>query len=111
MAAHEVRRGHVGMDRERADDQLIGVNFYTAQAGHGAEIDQCMRRLETELHRRDETMAAGEQLPLVAVFGHQLQGFFYRPCCNVAEASGKHDGLPSGLRARREASGASSVSL
>ena len=86
------------MDRQRADNQVVAVDAYTAQARHGAEIDQGLRRLQPQLHRRNQTMAAGEQFAVLAVLGHQLQRFFDRARRDIAEISGKHGQPPFGSR-------------
>jgi len=87
--AAEQHRAH----GECADDELIIIQSDTTQASHGSEIDQYARRLKTKLHRRNQAMAAGEEFAVFAMLCHQVERILDRTRCDVAEASGKHEGL------------------
>jgi hypothetical protein len=61
------------------------ANVDTAQLIDAAEIDQEGRRSQPELQRRDQCMAAGEQLGVVGIVLQQADRLGKRGCANVVE--------------------------
>ena len=97
QSAHGFRRGHLGMGRERADDQVLAVHPDTAQAGDVSEVDQDLGLGEPELHGRNEAVPPGQQLAVLAVFLQQAERFLEGGRRLVSEASWMH-AVPSSAR-------------
>ena len=58
-----------------------------------ADVDQHARLGEAQLHQRQQAVAAGEELGLVAVLGRQADGLLGRAGPDVVERGGDH-GVP-----------------
>ena len=91
--------------RERADRDPVAVLAHVAEVGQAADVDEQRRLREAELHQRQERVAAGEQLRVVAR-PEQLDRVVDRLRDLVVEPRGDHDRAssdrpPDSLRAWR----------
>ncbi len=66
-------RGHVGVPGGGADHQVVAVDGDAGQLGQLADVDQDRGHGQPQLHHRQQRVAAGQQLGLVAVLGQQVQ--------------------------------------
>ena len=61
---------------QSADGDLVTALLDVGQVRDPSDVDQHRRVGESELHERQQRMAAGEQLGLVAVLGEQRDRLF-----------------------------------
>jgi hypothetical protein len=97
---HQRRGGQLGVPRGRSDDQLTVRAADPAQPVRPADVDQHRGRGQPQLHHRQQRVAAGQQLGVVAVLGQQADRFCGRAGRQVVERGGDHrapSGSPSGL--------------
>ena len=78
------------MARERADGHMVSVVADVRQVGQPADVDQHRRRRQPQLHQRQQRVAAGEQLGVVAVLGEQRDRVVGRVGPDVVEQRGNH---------------------
>src|SRR5207247_658426 len=73
------------------------------------EVDQHLRLREPQFHGRDETVAARQDLGVLAVFRQQANRFLERPRSLIIKCGGNHDRPPFEI-ARQIRSGVSGMS-
>jgi hypothetical protein len=99
-------RGHLGQQRylrleqvadldvavtgERTDAHLVAVLADVGEILEAADVDDDARRGQAVLHQRDERVATGEELGVVAVLGEKRERFLGRPGTLVVERRGDH---------------------
>ena len=66
----------VGVTRHRLDDEHVALVLDAVEVFQAAQIDQCSGRSEPLLHRRQQRLAARDEL-----------GVFRRPSCLTASAT------------------------
>ena len=65
--------GHLGVPGGRADDHLVALDPDAGQLGDPGDVDQHGGLGQPHLHHRQQRMAAGQQLGVLAVLGQQRQ--------------------------------------
>ncbi len=83
------------MRRQRADSPAAIRALQTREAGHSPEIDEQRRRRQPQLHQRDQRMATGQQLGVLATVGQRLDRLLHRGRGRVLERRGNHAAPPS----------------
>jgi hypothetical protein len=63
---------------EGTDGEVVAGVADVAEVGEPADVDEHRRVGQAELHHRQERVAAGEELGLVAVLGEQGEGLLGR---------------------------------
>jgi hypothetical protein len=82
------------MPRQRTDpDRLADGDAF--QRVEPADVDQFARRRQPQLQRRDQRVAAGDELVAVEVVLQQRDGLLERGRANVVERGGDHCGAPA----------------
>ena len=69
---------------------MVAVFADVRQIGQAADIDQYRRLCQTQLHQRQEAVAARNELGLVAVLADEADCFFSRFGAYVVELCGDH---------------------
>ncbi len=99
----------VVVPRARADRQLVALDAEVAQLGQPPDVDHQLGRGQAQLHHRQQRVATGEDLGVLAVLGQQRQRAIEcvgplvgeaRPGSRVAPAVGRSPARPR--RPRRE---------
>jgi hypothetical protein len=93
---HHVGFGHLVMAGEGADDERIAGARDAPQLADPVQVDQHGRGGEAELHRGQERVAAGEELPFLVVRQHRGR---LRQARRLEIFEGVH--CPEALRSRR----------
>jgi hypothetical protein len=70
---------------ERADPQHALLLCERVEAGDPVDVDEYLRRGETQLEQRDQALTAGEDLGILAVLAQQLDGLFERAGSDIVE--------------------------
>ncbi len=83
---------HLVMRRHRADHDGVAVLTHTAQLLDPGEIDDRRRRRQPQPHDRDERLATGEKLDVLAA-GQRLQCLVHSGRTDVVERGGDHSAL------------------
>ena len=91
------------MSGEGADGEVVARIAHIGKFCDAPDVEHDGRRRESELHERDQRMATGQQLGLVAVLGQQLQGVPGRLGPHVVERRRDHEAPPSPPAALRTA--------
>ncbi len=102
--------GHMGQDRhlglhqvavldvmvagQRPDGDVIAAVADVGQVTDPGDVDEDGRRRQPELHERDQRVATGQQLGVLAVLGQQADGLLGRPCSDVVERRRDHRAPP-----------------
>ena len=102
LGAQDVGRDEVTVPGQRADRDGVAVEPDVGRLGDAADVDERGREREAQLHHRQQRVAAGEQLGLVAVLAEQRDGLVDRVGAHVVEGGGNHALAP--LRSRDAAS-------
>ena len=77
-----------------ADLEPAAVGADVGQLGHAVEVDQRGGLRQAEVHRRDQALAAGEELAVVGVFGEERERLVGRGGGIVLEWCRFHAGVP-----------------
>ena len=89
----EHRRGlDLSVVRECADGDVVTGVTNVRQVGDAADVDEQRRRGQTQLHERQEAVATGQELGLIAGLGDQADGFLGGGSTLVIERCGNHCG-------------------
>src|SRR6516165_1688842 len=97
------------MPRHGADLQRAALELDTGQTLDAREVDQLRRTSETKLHRRQQRVAAGEELA-VGVLGEKAHGL--PQCLRTMEGEGVHCSPPfSSPTSRRMSAGRDNYSV
>ena len=80
---------------ERADGDVVAVLADVAQVAEAADVDEHARLRQAQLHQRQQAVAAGDQLGLVAVLAEQADGLLGGAGPDVVEGGGDHAGAPA----------------
>jgi hypothetical protein len=95
-SAAQVRRLHdVAVPGAGPDRDLAVLDADVGQLGDPADVDQHLRLGEADLEDRQQRLAAGEQLGLVAVLAEQGHGVRGGVGAQVPEGRGNHEVAPS----------------
>ena len=78
------------MQGQRADPQFSVVHADIPQSGKPTDVHERRRAGETEVHHRDEALAAGDELGVVAKLGEQRYGLIGGSRTVVPERRGLH---------------------
>ena len=90
VALEHVADLDVAVAGERADGDVVALVPDVVELVEPADVDEHRRGGEAQLHEREERVAAGEDLGLVAVLGEQRQGLVGRAGPDVVERGGDH---------------------
>ncbi len=91
MSDEQQRRGgHVVVPGERADRHVGALVADVGELGDPAEVDQHGRRGEPQLHQRQQRLAAGQVLGVLAVLGRQGKGLVHGRGPGVGKRRGYH---------------------
>jgi len=89
----------------RADHDAVGTGHdRVAEVGDAVDVDERRRRREPQFHERDEALASGQHLPVVAVLVEMRDGIVERRGRQVLEAGWVHE-VPSLRRAHPASAG------
>ena len=77
---------------ERTDAQLAVLGAQKVERRHSIQIEKAVRACQPEIHRRDETLAAGNHLSDIAKFREQCNHAIDRRRRVILERSGFHRG-------------------
>ncbi len=86
---------HGGVRRHRPDPPAPVGALDARQPRHAAEVDEQRRRGEPQLHERQQRVAAGEDLGVLAALAEGGQRLVDRGGPDVVELRGDHDAPPS----------------
>ena len=113
---HGHRRGQprVGGDRrvrgERAEREAVTGDLDPGQLGDPADVDELRRGREAQLHHRDQAVAAGKQLHVLAAVAQQRDRFVEASRTDVIERGRDHRAPPFCIAAQ-SFSGRSGMSM
>ena len=79
------RRLEVVVAGQGADGDLVAALLDVRKIGNPSDVDEHRRDGESQLHQRQQRMAAGDQLGLVAVLDEEGDRFFRRTSPGVVE--------------------------
>ena len=82
------------MAGEPADGDVVAAVAHVRQVGQPPDVDEHRRRREPQLHQRQQRVAAGQQLGLVAVLDERGDGGVGRVGPDVVEGGGDHADAP-----------------
>ena len=85
---------HVAMAGQGADGHVVAAVADVGQVGQAADVDEHGRRSQAQLHERQQRVAAGQELGVVAVLGQQRQGLVDRARPGVLERHRDHSEPP-----------------
>ncbi len=85
LTAEEFGVFHVVVPGQGADRDVGPLVGDVGQVVQAAQVDDHLGGGQTQLHQRQQRVAAGQELRVVAVFGGQVEGFLGRPCPLVGE--------------------------
>ena len=85
----------LGVPDEGADAHRVLPHLDVAEAGHPVDVDQVGRRGEAHVEDRDEALAAGEDLAVVAHLSEDGDGLIDAARCVVHEGRGLHRADPA----------------
>ena len=88
------------MPRERTDRHVVTVVADVRQIAQAADVDQHRRCGQAQLHERQQRVAAGQQLGVVAVLGQEGDRVVGRVGPDVVEQGGDH--FPARAAARTD---------
>jgi hypothetical protein len=91
VLSQRLGRLQVGVPRERADGDGAAVDPHVRQVLQAADVDEDGRRRQPQLHEREQRVAAGEELGVVAVAVQRADGVLEGLGALVVERSGDHD--------------------
>ena len=92
----EVGRLDVHVARHRTDRDLVALLADVRQIGESSDVDQHARLRESQLHHRQQAVAAGDELGLVAVLADEADRFLGGLGADVVERCGDHR-VPPGV--------------
>ena len=90
LGLHRRRRLHRIVGGHGADDEGAALLLDAGQPGHLAKVDEVRGPGEPELHRRQQAVAAGQQLGVVLVLAQQIERFLDRAGGVVVELGWIH---------------------
>ena len=94
----ERRRLDVHVAGQGADGDVVAAVADVRQVAEATDVDQHGRLGEAELHHRQQAVAAGDELGLVAVLADEADRLLRRLGADVVECCRDH-GLPPGVAA------------
>ena len=78
------------LGRHGADDDLVAFGAHPLELGYSRKIDEVRRGCETQLHHRDEAVAAGERTAIVAELCQQTNSIFDGCRAMIGESAWYH---------------------
>ena len=78
------------MGRQSAEHDPVALATDEPEIREPSDVDDHLRLCEAELHRRQQAVAAGQELRVIAVPGEQSQRFVERRGPDVVERGGNH---------------------
>ena len=81
---------HVHVAGECPDGHVVAGVADVAEVAHPADVDQHAGRREAQLHQRQQAVATGEELGLVAVLADEADGLLGGTGADVVECCGDH---------------------
>ena len=78
------------MAGERADGDVVAGVADVRQVAEAADVDEHARLREAQLHQRQQAVAAGEELGVVAVLADEADGLVGGTGTDVVEGGGNH---------------------
>src|SRR5918997_2661133 len=96
MLLQDVVALHVGVTGQRADGDMVTLVAHVVQVAQASDVHEHRRGCEPELHDRQEGVAAGEELGVLAVLLEKLDGVVYGLGDLVVERDRYHRGSPPG---------------
>jgi len=90
LGPHQLRGSQAGVRRRRADHQLVTIDPDAGQVGQPADVDEHRGSGQPQLHHRQQRVAAGQQLRVVAEALEQFQGVRRRVGGDIVERRGDH---------------------
>ena len=102
VLAQQFGRLDVHVAGHRADGDVVAVVADVRQVGEATDVDQHARLGEAELHHRQQAVAAGDELGLVAVLADQADGLLGGLGTDVVERGGDHWAPPADAAARTD---------
>ena len=95
MGVQHVGDLEVPVPGEGADGDVVAGVADVGEIAQAADVDQHRRRRQPQLHEREQRVAAGEQLGVVAVLTEQADRLVGRVGPLVVERGRDHAGLPA----------------
>ena len=86
---------HLAMPGERADTQPVALQFDAAKCRDMGDVDQQLRRLQTQGERRHQTLAAGNVARIFAAIRECLERLHHGGGPSVAECPRLQRELPA----------------